>query len=175
MFDRLRYKQKTIALVVSVVVLLYAGFQISVVPTINLSERISKKETIVLQSKTAPAQTLQLKKQLKVLEKSVGNATTEFSVFQEQLLQGIIPFVNKNKLVLSEIQEPHYGKVNGYEIQTAIVKVRGGFKELSFLVDHIQKKSVGRVSSVSYDLEKDNKTQKMYLQATLFIQNFKAL
>lgn len=175
MFDKLTYKQKTIALIFSVTVLFYAGFQISVIPTINLSERITKKEHIILQSKTAPAETRKLKKQLKILEKSVGNATTEFSVFQEQLLQSIIPFINKKKLVLSEIQEPHYGKVNGYEIQTAIVKVKGGFKELSFLVDHIQKKSVGRISSVNYDLEKDNKTKKMYLQITLFIQNFKAL
>ena len=175
MFDKLTYKQKTITLVIGVLCLLYAGFQISVTPTIALTEKIEENEFIIFQSITAPEEILRLKQQLQILKRSVGNVETNFDVFQERLLQNIIPFMNANKLNLAGIQEPHYASINGYEVQTVIIKIKGEFKNLSFLIDHIQQNSVGRISSVSYDLEKDSKTQKMYLQATIFIQNYKAL
>jgi len=175
MFDKFTHKQKTIALILGVFCLLYLGFKISVIPTIVLSNKIEQHELIVTQSKTAPEKIRQLKKQLRTLEKSVGNVETDFDVFQERLLQTIIPFTNSNSLTLSEIQEPHYATINGYQVQTVIIKIKGEFKDLSFLINHIQQNSVGRISSVSYNLKKDNKTKKMYLQATMFIQNFKVL
>lgn len=175
MFDKMNYKSKIVLLSFGSFLLLVVGYSISVTPTIDLYEQTNQKKAAYQQAIIGPEKLLSMEKELNVINKSVGNVSTNFEDFQDKLLEVIIPFTNENDIKLSEIREPHFYVINGYEVQTITSKIIGNYKYASLLIEHIQKESIGRIGSIKYELKKDQKTKKEYLETTLYIQNFKAI
>lgn len=175
MFSQFNHKQKTIILLLGAFTVLILGYSISVVPTLEIKAELEQKEQLYNDALIGPDQIKKLENKLTAINNSVGSVDVGFEDFQDRTLELIIPFSNSNQLTVNEINKPHYFESNGYEIQTMCIKVIGSYKNTSLLIDHIQNQDLGRVNSIRYNLKKDQKTKKEYLETTLIIQNYKAL
>jgi len=172
MFDNLTYKQKTWLLVISSSILLFIGYKVAIIPTFKIQSSISLKQSKIEKAKTAQVDILKAQSQLTQLKTKVGKTSETFELFQKEILNSVVPFAKENDVLINEIKHPHKASKNGYEVQTLQIECRGGFSNLTKLLNHIQKENIGRVCSVHYELRKDYKLKRRFLYATLFIQNY---
>jgi hypothetical protein len=172
--DNLTYKQKTILLLIAGIVVFILG-RSSIEATFDLYADINQKELDIKNAKSAPNDILKYEQELVQLNYKVGKVKPSFEQFQKEVLNCLVPFVNRQKIKLKEIKQPHYANKSGYQIQTLEITSIGSFKKLSLLIDHLQKENTGRICAVNYNLKKDNKTKKWFLESTIFIQNYKAI
>lgn len=175
MFSQLTYKQKTIMLIVSSIVVLVIGYQLAITPTLKLNSNIQKAKQNIELAKTAPNEISEANLLLEQLKRKVGQTSPSFEIFQMEVLNSIVPFADEHEIKINEIKLPHIATESNYEVQTLQIECKADFKELTLLLNHIQLENIGRVCSVNYELKKDLKLKKWFLFTTFYIQNYKAL
>lgn len=175
MLDKLTYKQKTIVVIFLGLLLFITGYQLAIRPTIDLHFKIEQSRNAIQTAKAAPFNIERYQIELKKLNQKVGKTATSFEVFQKEVLNTIVPFTEKKGMKIEVIHLPHFAQEKKFEIQTLQIECQSSFKNLTLLLDHIQKQNIGRVCSVDYEMKKNNLLKKWFLFSTIYIQNYKAL
>ena len=99
MLDNLTYKQKTILLLIAGIVVFILG-RSSITATFDLYADINQKELEIENAKSAPNDILKYEQELVQLNYKVGKVKPSFEQFQKEVLNCLVPFVNKQKIKL---------------------------------------------------------------------------
>jgi hypothetical protein len=95
---------------------------------------------------------------------------------EEYLLHQLAASCKKNAVVLASLAPPQLTIDKGFKIETRVVKLRGSFINLLWVVYHMEKvKPAGRLASVRFAVEEDRKSAVSYLFAYLYIQNLSVI
>lgn len=176
MLDQFTYKQKNIGLFVVIGLLAVLSYNMSISETFAQGSKLTKEEVKLSKAKSAPAKIIQIKKKMSGLNAQVGKLDKEFDEFQEDLLSSVVSLSTVHKVKIISIEEPHTYDRNGFEVQTAIIRLRGSFSKLTALMDELERvNGIGRLASTNFELVENKKKKMFSLEAVIHVQNFKKL
>jgi hypothetical protein len=108
----------------------------------------------------------------RALDNRLGTSTA--LGFEENLLNMVGLFCEEHKLDVDLFDQPAIGLQNGYRVETIMLKISGGFKELLSLLFHLERNfRSGRIASVSFEKEMNYKRGVEELYLKLYVQNIK--
>jgi hypothetical protein len=147
------------------------AYYLSISSTIELWKSNNEIKQQLERAQYAPEQISALQAQLaeynKLLMAYGGSIQRE-----EYLLSQLSGSCKKNAVQLASLTPPQLTIDNGYKIETRIVKLKGSFINLLWVIYHMEKIGpAGRLSSVKFVIEEDRKNAANYLFAYLYIQN----
>jgi len=91
--------------------------------------------------------------------------------FQNLLLDEISEYCKDHEIIVTLFPETHYFNDKEFVIQTVNFTSAGSFEDLLGLAFYLeQQKRIGRVASVEFQNTKNNKSDKMDLKLTMYIQ-----
>lgn len=176
MFKNFTHKQKYFALIGGIVLFLLLSYQLSISKTIAQFEKLSQEKAKLEKAENAPVRIKQLQREIAQLNAQVGKLDQEFESFQERLLSNVVQLGEQHDVQIISVEEPHAYNRNGFEVQTAIIRLRGSFKHLTTLIAALEEKSSeGRLAATTFQVVEDKKLKKYSLETELHIQNFKKL
>ena len=156
------------------VLLLFLSFNLALKPTFNQAKTLKNTKEKIEKAKTAPQKIQIAETQLAQMKEIVGSVENDYYVFQEQLLNTVVALSANNNVKIQQVKEPHVASINDYEVQTILINLKGGFNNITKLLDELERKrNLGKISSVSYDLIQNKRLKVFVLEATIYVQNFK--
>lgn len=169
---KFNYDTKIKLMALTLPLILYLFFTVFVNETILNIQQAAMLEDSLAQLQNAPQQTLELKQKLKTLEKKAGLSQKLGSLSHQQyLLEIITHYANQNNCVVRNIPTTNIANENGFAIETLVFKIEGNFKNLLQLVYLLEQKyQVGKIGSVEFNTQTDQKTGRRSLDLTLYIQ-----
>lgn len=165
-------KQKNIALISGFVILLWLTYQFSISNTLEAKHEYNALMNQKQLLSNLPKQIDYLKQQCvyydSILEK---NKITAENSFQNNLLQIINSFALKKKLKIIAFNEPHEIIKNDAVLKTYIFTIKGSFNQILKLLNTLEQYgNYGKMTSVSFNKNKNYKTNKQFLECTVFLQ-----
>lgn len=173
MFKKLTYKVKLRLLLAGSLLSLWVFYTSFVADSFDLYEQQSSLKDSLKTLENAPEQLNLLSSKLKRLEKKAGlSSKTDVTDIQQSLLGITTKYCNENNCIIRSIPSISATKEKDISVETHIFSIEGSYKNLLQLVYLLEQKyQVGKVSSVLFRAETDNKSKKRFLQATYFIQH----
>ena len=176
MLDQLTYKQKNYGLYAVIVVLLILSYQLSLSEVFKAVDKLNIEEQKLEKSKNAPEKIAVNSEKLAKLNAEVGLLDKSFEVFQERLLSTVVLLGEKHHVNIIGVEEPHAYNRNGFEVQTAILRLKGSFKNMCLFVNALElKSSDGRLASTQLTLIENRKDKSFGLEGLMYVQNFNKL
>lgn len=176
MLDRFTYKQRIYGLYAVIVLLLILSYQLSLSEVFKASSRLSKEKEKLEKSKNAPEKIAEHSKMLSQLNSKVGLLDKSFEEFQENLLSTVVLLGEDYRVNIIAVEEPHAYERNGFEVQTAVLRLKGSFKNLCSFINALETKNTdGRLASTQLELVENRKEKTVGLEAVLYVQNFNKL
>jgi hypothetical protein len=175
MKDSLTYRQRNLLLLAGAFLLGAMAYFFSISATVSLWKENKLINKRLEEAYYAPENLKRLEAQLKnyndLLKAYGSNALKE-----EYLLHQLAASCKKNAVVLASLAPPQLTVDKGFKIETRVVKLRGSFINLLWVVYHMEKvKPAGRLASVRFAVEEDRKSAVSYLFAYLYIQNLSVI
>jgi hypothetical protein len=119
----------------------------------------------------APQKISQLEAELKKFESIIGTSDSSTKNTRQLILEKTSSYCKENNIVLKEILQPVSTEQNGYNLESNIVILEGGFSKLLNYVYIMEKnKSIGKISSVKFSINQNLLTNNKKLQSTIYIQ-----
>jgi len=166
MIRNLSYRKKNRLLLIISLLFLLIIYYIAISKTIHLST-----ETSELQQKADLISNISIKiQELKqVLNEDIGMSSDENS--PGKMLALIGKLCKKWRLELKHYPKPITNDQNEYLVRTIVVKVGGKYVDIvRFIYDMENEKDVGRISSVTFNIEKIRKAKEEKLVASIYLQ-----
>lgn len=168
------FKKKNKVLLTAAFVFLLFVYWISLSNTAELyfqNEELRKKVNL---SYSAPQMISQLEKQLLYWDKVANNESDTASTIQNELFMRVSKACDKHQAVLRSLELSGSEQKDSYSIDTYLVVVEGGYKNLLQTVHQLENQlGNGILSSLAFEVETDRYTKKSYLRAKLYIQSVK--
>lgn len=169
-------KQKNIGLIVGLVLLLFLSYQFSIKKTIALKaqSRLLKKEKELLTNANGKILNLQLENKYldSILEKkelSIENS------FQQTLFQKVQQFTGDNNAQIISFDEPHYFDEKDTQIATYSFQVKGSFRDLLALTNHLERIQLGKLISVQFEKKKNYRRNKEELTGKYYLEKLSSI
>ena len=176
MLEGLTYQKKFYALLGLIGLFLILSYQLSLSKTFAQFANLRQEKERLARANDAPAKIGQLQQQLAMMDAQVGKLDRSFEQFQAQLLSNVVELGEQFKVQIISVDKPHSYERNGFEVQTAVIRLRGNFAHLTKVVNGLElKQGEGRIAATHFEVIEDKKTKKYALEAQLYIQNFKKL
>ncbi|HEX8514829.1 MAG TPA: hypothetical protein VF868_01430 [Bacteroidia bacterium] len=174
MLKNISYKNKTRLLVAVFVLFGFAAYHLAIKKTIiaygDFQQSSARSELVA----NVPLLTAQLEKQLTQMDLRIGTRNKNTQNRDQELLEFITNYCEDNDAVLKEFPQNTSFDQGDLEIETNRFVVQGNFSTLLQLTYFLeQKKQLGKVASVQYQVKKDLKSREMELTSTIYLQNFK--
>ncbi|KAA3624442.1 MAG: hypothetical protein DWQ02_23070 [Bacteroidetes bacterium] len=171
MFENLKKtsaQKKVIFLLAGLFLLLiiayFAGFKKTIEAYRFYQENIAAFE----QAEDAPVQIQSIKQRLTLL----GNDVDDIDYDREKLFERVNTFCSREGIQLLGFDPEKRKEAEGYEIITTPVRVRGKYLDLVRLVYHLEaEQKVGYIASANFEMKKDRRRKKEFLECQLLIQN----
>jgi hypothetical protein len=171
-FKQLTYKKKNRILLICAVLMLICIYKLAVSETISCYSECGQLEEQVRQLENIPGQIQELQKKIRTTEIQAIEGPGK----QKELLEVVSSYCEKNELVLREFPRTEKETKENLEVETSRFTVQGEFLSLLRLVYELEQKDrIGRIASVNYHLEKDQKTKVISLCADVYVQRIKTL
>lgn len=169
---KINYDTKIKLMALALPVVLYLFFTVFISDTVTAIQQANQLEDSLALLKSAPQQTLELKQKLKSLEKKAGLSQKLGTLSHQQyLLEIITHYANQNNCVVRSIPTTNIANENGFAIETLVFKIEGNYKSLLQLVYLLEQKyQVGKIGSVEFNAQTDQKSGRRSLDLTLYIQ-----
>lgn len=169
-------RQKNIGLIFGLVLLLFLSYQFSIKNTIALKERLSllKKEKELLTNANSKILNLQLENKYldSILEKkelSIENS------FQQTLFQKVQQFTSENNAQIISFDEPHYFEEKDTQIATYSFEVKGYFKDLLGLTNHLERIQLGKLVSVRFERKRNYRRNREELTGKYYLEKLSSI
>ena len=165
-------KQKNIALLIGLVLLLWVANRLSFSKTFELKKQyeISQKEQKLFSNVSQKLLSLQ---QQNVYYDSILKSkkiSTESS-FQNNLLQTITSFADTTNTKVVAFKDPHKFKVNETLINTFSFTLNGNFSKIVQLIYILEQQyKLGKIVSVNFEKKKNYKRNNTFLECTILLQ-----
>ena len=142
--------------------------------TLDLYFQCNEMKAQLNQTQNASQQLFQLEKQMKEIEAVFGGEQENKDNYQQLLLEVLSNYCSPNHVVLRKFPEPTIIHEQEFSVETNIISVEGGFKNLLHLVYLLeQKNKLGKIASLHFQTREDFKTKQKALFADIYIQNVK--
>jgi len=173
---KLTYHQRLLYTLIGGGIFVIILYNVAISSTVDLMIENNQLEEQIAKNQDAPQRIQKIKKDLKKIEKLIGdnNQTKEVDIHQN-LLQLITDNVQENRLILKDFPQPYEIADKGYLTTTALATVEGNFVPLLKLVHFLEVNyKVGKVVAVDFKTTKVLKTRKRKLSSVIYLQNVKA-
>jgi hypothetical protein len=172
MFNNLSAHQKFIIFTILVVFLSILIYKNNIAATIRLYE-----ENKQLQTKThnddrdVIAKCTYLKRRLNILEKKIGNDSSQGNPNETSMLDRVTKLIQQNGLVLNYFPQSLTNKQKNYLVTYYNFTVEGGFVPATSLIYELEKNSMnGCIRSVEYKTVTNFMNKKTALKTTIYFQ-----
>jgi hypothetical protein len=173
-FKDLSYKKKCQYLLGGALLLGVVAYMAAFNNTIRLYMENNVLEAKLERAAKAPSQVLVLESALEAIDDQLSYYIIDTLKNHETTLEIVSEFCFRNRLILKELPKKEVMEEEDFTIETSILSVEGNYKDLLRLVYELeQKHKIGRLSSVSFRLFKDNHLKKHILVLTIYIQNIR--
>ena len=171
--DLTYHKKNRLLLFGSVAFLVFVYF-FTISDTIDLLMEHQVVKEKLAEAQNAPAQITTLEARMLKMDEQVGMFMSSADFTQDTLIDLVSRFCNENHLDLKEYPSPDLNKENDYRIATNRIVAQGSYANLLKLAYALEQEfRVGRIASLQFNSLKNNKTKKLYLNATILLQNYK--
>ncbi|WP_420603234.1 hypothetical protein [Flagellimonas sp.] len=131
-------------------------------------QRLSQEEQLF---RAVPQQLSLLSKKENHLDSLLQHLNLNNTSLENDLLRTVNREVEKNDLKVIDFNPPHVSEINGTLTNTYNFTIRGPFTSLIKLIHTLeQQSSFGQIAHVDFRKQKNYRTRKNYLEATIFIQ-----
>jgi hypothetical protein len=173
-FKELTYKKKCQYLLGGALLLLLIAYMAAFSKTIQLFIYNNALEAKVEKATKAPEQLRALESAQAAIDDQLSYYIIDTLKNHETTLEIVSEFCFRNRLILKELPRKEVMEEEDFTIETSILSVEGNYRDLLRLVYELeQKHKIGRLSSVSFRLMKDNQLKKNILVLTVYIQNIR--
>lgn len=164
-------KQKNRLLLLGLLILIVAAYQFSFKKTFELGGSLEKLTQDKLALDNAGAK-LDLLQQQNVYLDSVleSNDVSANQSFQQNLLQKVDGLREKHKVKIVSLDPPHEFKKDGAVIESYLIEVKGGFRNLMLFSSDLEKQRLGKFSSVDFNKKMNYKTRRKELKCSIILQ-----
>jgi cell division protein FtsB len=170
MFNKLTYRHKNRIMVWGSLLFLVVIYMFSIRRTINL---IGENKTLRGQievAHSAPGQIEELKAASGIFERQI-DALENQEVFRTQLLNNVGDICKNNLLILKGFNEAGSFEENGLVIENHLIDLQGEYPDLVKAIYELEKHtSTGRIVSARFYIDRDRRTKREFLVASLIIQ-----
>jgi hypothetical protein len=164
------YRQKNRLLIWGSLVFFIIVYFLSIRNTIALFKENGLLKRQIEVAQTAPEQIADLKAASGIFEKRF-EALQNQENFKKQLLTHVGEICSQNKLILKGFSEAESFEDNGLIIENHVIDLQGNYHDLVKAVHELEQQSgAGRIVSARFNIERDRRTKKEFLVATLIIQ-----
>lgn len=169
----MRNKTKNILLVGGFVLLLVICYQFAIKNTLQEKERYNrlKAEETLFDNIPRQLQTLHQK------NKYYSDLLAKYQIGETSMQNNLLKNINKNAQELDikviGFNEPHIAEKNGLKINTYSITLEGNFNDILILIYGLEQKTrFGELVNVHFIKQKNYRTRKDYLQATIMLQAY---
>ena len=172
MFKNLTYKQKNLFLAIGFIVFSIVIYRAALAKTFHLAGEITTLEKDLNRAQNASMQIAELTAKLKKIEGAIGAGGTDPSAVLQELLEMVTDHCNKHRVVLQEFAKPHQYRDGNYLVKTSAITVKGAYVKLLKLAYEIEQHyKAGKVVALHFEKEKDYRTNRTDLYATIYVQH----
>ncbi|MBI4646425.1 MAG: hypothetical protein HY738_07485 [Bacteroidia bacterium] len=172
MIKNISYKKKVQWSLIGFIIFIIIVYSVSIRRTITLRNECADYEKQLHLAQNAPQLIAILEQKLAELNCSVASSVADGANFQQILLDKVGKYCQDNAIVLKEFPGTHKYREQDYEVETNIIIVEGPFIKLLWLEYTLEHEfTAGRVASTKFYSEKDYKTNKIRLFASICFQN----
>ena len=161
-------KQKIRYLIGLFMLFILMSYRFSIFPTIEAYQEYKKQKNEVQQAATAPAQIRQYKELLITMENRFSQTTYDRAILFEMLNT----FCGQHQLKLNHFMPEQRHQHHQYELITNPIVVQGNYIDMVNLAYYLEYvKAIGHIASSNFQIIKDRKHRKTYLEGTFYLQN----
>ena len=171
---QVNYKTKNKILLGIGLLLLLIVYQLAIKKSIAAFSLNSSLKQQIEKAAGAPQKLALLEQQNLAYDAILANYKGNGSNTQQLLLSAVTGYCQENNLLLKEFPKSIFKQESEYLVETNYFVLEGGFINTLRLIHHLEQKNrIGKIASVNYQVKKDQRTQKDFLNATIYIQNVK--
>ena len=166
-------KTKNILVISGFILALFFSYQFAIKNTLNERSRYNqfKKEEMLFEN--IPKQLLTLNKK----KEYYNSLLAKYQIGETSLQNSLLKSVNKNaqelNLKVIDFNEPHIATKNDLQINTYNITLEGSYNNIAQLIYRLEQKArFGELVNVHFIKQKNYRTRKEYLQATIMLQSY---
>ncbi len=166
-------KTKNRVLISGFILALFFSYQLAIKNTLNEKSRYNqlKNEETIFQN--IPKQLLSLNKKKEYYDSLLAKYQLGETSLQNNLLKNINKNAQELNLKVIDFNEPHIAEKNKLKINTYKITLEGSFNNITQLIYRLEQKTrFGELVNVHYIKQKNYRTRKEYLQATMMLQSY---
>lgn len=166
-------KTKNIILVVSFLLIVVIAYQYAIANTLQLKSEYKtlKQDAVVFEN--MPLQLSSLKQKEKYYDSLLTRYQLGESSMQNSMLKSINTYAEANNLKVIGFIEPHKITKNDFTVNTYQFTLEGDYNAIISLVHQIEQKTkFGEVINLNFKKQKNYRTGKYYLQASVLLKSF---
>ncbi len=170
MLDKISHKRRFFLVVLVLVLLVFAVYKKTYQPIFNLKNELNASQQLVENTTQPFAKIENLKTELAVLDKVVGNSENHALIQQK-----ILDFITTHSFNVSvvNIADSHIHKGNAFTIFTNKIVLKGNYKTLLKTIYTIEKEfKASKIVSTKFYSKKNYRTNKTELLLELYFQNY---
>jgi hypothetical protein len=154
------------------ILLTYLIYHFSIAPTIEKYFELIEKNTQIINTNDLPSKLKAIKIDIEQLDLLIGEGDQVDKLGKRRALLGAISdYCNTNHITIKQISKPEYFEQNQVFVEINQLVLKGSFFELlKFIYYMEERKSFGRIASLSYFMEKDVKTKEESLSLLVYFQ-----
>lgn len=161
---------------VAVPLFLFVSYQMAIKKTWELNQKCDLLETELKVLKEAPEDMSRLEIELKKLESWIGQGQTNDQHLQTKVLKIVNDYCYKEGITVKEFSEPEIAIEENYSVETTAIVVNGPFvKILNLAYAFEQQFRLGKLVSLRFEVEKNQRSKVNELIGTLYVRNIKKI
>jgi hypothetical protein len=170
----LTYKKKIQLLILSSALALLIVYLFLISPNINRSSLNKKYRSEIAKAQQAPSMIKSLNEELNTMNTFLDAYVSDSTGDEDRFIEVITNFCQKNNVTLKELPKVIETEEQKFTVQTNVVIAEGSYKDLLRLIYQLEKKEkVGRIVSAQFKSYINNKTKRLTLSLTIYLQNLK--
>lgn len=155
---------------------LFLSYQMAIKKTWEERERCAQLETELKVLAEAPEDMSRLEMELKKLESWIGQGQTNDQHLQTKVLKIVNDYCYREGITVKEFSEPELSIEENYSVETTAIVVNGPFvKVLNLAYAFEQKFKLGKLVSLRFEVQKNQKDKVNELIGTLYVRNIKKI
>ncbi|UOB17879.1 hypothetical protein [Abyssalbus ytuae] len=166
-------KTKNIILIAGFILALFLCYHFAVKNTLQEKQRYNKLKAEEVMFENIPKQLLTLNKKNEYYTGLLKKYQLGETSLQNNLLKTINKKAGELNLKVIDFNEPHIARKNGLNINTYTITLQGSFNNMIKLIYSLEQQTrFGELVNVHFIKQKNYRTRREYLQATIMLQAY---
>jgi Tfp pilus assembly protein PilO len=143
--------------------------------TMNQHDQLKVAEKQMQNLEKAPLQLATMERRLEQISQAIGGSAEQLS--SDEIFDKISEYVIEHKsLQIMSFPSNSSFENSNYDVHTYAIKIKGKFHLLLEMLNYFEgNKSIGKIVSVDYKVEKNLKTKKKFLIMVMYVQTYNRL